>query len=80
MRDFKEILKMSIISTLNDVRQDLNMSSSAARMCIANDIYKSVMTEYNKQFKVEDNSLGNELILEDVSDYIDSGKLYTKHS
>lgn len=65
MRDFKEILKMSIISTLNDVRQDLNMSSSAARMCIANDIYKSVMTEYNKQFKVEDNSLGNELILED---------------
>jgi hypothetical protein len=65
VRDFKEILKMSIISTLNDVRQDLNMSSSAARMCIANDIYKSVMTEYNKQFKVEDNSLGNELILED---------------
>ena len=65
MRDFKEILKMSIISTLNDVRQDLNMSSSAARMCIANDIYKSGMTEYNKQFKVEDNSLGNELILED---------------
>lgn len=65
MRDFKEILKMSIISTLNDARQDLNMSSSTARMCIANDIYKSVMAEYNKQFKVEDNSLGNELILED---------------
>lgn len=65
MRDFKEILKMSIISTLNDVRQDLNMSSSAARLCIANDIYKSVMAEYNKQIKVEDNSLGNELILED---------------
>lgn len=65
MRDFKEILKMSIISALNDVRQDLNMSSSAARLCIANDIYKSVMAEYNKQIKVEDNSLGNELILED---------------
>ncbi len=65
MRDFKEILRASIISALNDVRQDLNMSSSTARMCIAKDIYKSVMTEYDKQLKVEDNSLGNELILED---------------
>ncbi len=65
MRDFNEILRASIISALNNARQDLNMSSSAARMCIAKDIYKSVMTEYNKQFKAKDDSPGNELILED---------------
>ncbi len=65
MDDFKEILKTSILNSINSMRVDLNLSSKSTRQFLANDIYRSIISDYNARLPKDVNVVEDELELED---------------
>ena len=65
MDDFSEILKASILSSINNVRTDLNLSSKSARQFLAKDIYRSIIAQYNARLSEDDEIIEDELVFED---------------
>jgi len=63
--DFREILKASILSSINSVRTDLNLSSKSARQFLAKDIYRSIISEYNARLPDDVEAIEDELVFED---------------
>ena len=66
MKNFETIVKASIISALDDARQDLNFASSSARRHLAKDIFDRVISEYRSALgESEPAQPGDELLLEE---------------
>ena len=66
MKNFETIVKASIISALDDARQDLNFASTVARRHLAKDIFDRVISEYRSTLgESEPAQSGDELLLEE---------------